>query len=164
VRGTKVGRILIAEDEEGLCEFYDALLTMDGHTVIGVARDGISAVRMFKSADPPPDVLLLDHYMPGITGLEAARQILKDYPSACIVMITADNSIQEEASAMGVRAFLTKPLGVRDIESAIERLWPGADFEDHRSRGTTQAPTRNRTSKPMGDIEASDATTRSRSV
>jgi DNA-binding NarL/FixJ family response regulator len=69
---------------------------------------------------PAPDAVLMDHRMPGMTGLVAARKILDADPSACIIMITGDSSLIAEARRAGVKAFLTKPLALKDLQQTVD--------------------------------------------
>lgn len=71
-------RILIGEDESVTALGLEQDLRSLGHTVVGIAGDGASAVAMARTMDP--DLVLLDVRMPHLDGLTAARQIHEDRP------------------------------------------------------------------------------------
>lgn len=73
-----------------------------GLFVKGEASDGAEAVRLARELDP--DVIVMDHMMPNMSGLEAARQIRAERPEQRMVLCTAylSSAIQEEADGMGV--------------------------------------------------------------
>lgn len=122
-----MGRILIVDDQRPLAELFSALLEMSGHAVVGMASDGFEAVAAYGALKPAPDAVLLDHRMPGMTGLVAARKILDLDPSACIIMITGDSTLIVEARRAGVKAFLTKPLALKDLQQTVDRVLGGEE-------------------------------------
>jgi DNA-binding NarL/FixJ family response regulator len=90
-----------------------------GLVVSGEASDGQTAVAMWREIRP--DVMILDHRMPGLTGLEAAETILAEDPEQKIVLFTAylNDDAQRRAEAIGVRACLSKD----DLFRLPEVLW-----------------------------------------
>jgi hypothetical protein len=65
-----MGKILIVDDDPQLRQSFEKLLTEDGHQV-KTASSGEAALAKIESA--PPDILLLDHKLPGMTGLDLLR-------------------------------------------------------------------------------------------
>jgi len=92
--------------------------------VSGVAEDGEEAIRMFKSFEKKPKIILMDHRMPVKSGLEATKEILQMDKKVKIIFISADLSIKEEALSMGAFSFWDKPFSIdqliEEIKSAIE--------------------------------------------
>jgi CheY-like chemotaxis protein len=80
----------------------------DGLRVAGEAANGEDALRMW--GDIQPDVIVLDHHMPGLSGLEVAEIILGEQPDQPIVLFTAYAGDRSVLGAMdsGVRAVLGK--------------------------------------------------------
>jgi DNA-binding NarL/FixJ family response regulator len=108
-RETLAARILIADDNPVVRKCVGRLLC--GHQdweVCGEAADGEQAVRLAKEL--APDVLVLDFSMPGINGLEAARQIGRVSPKTAILLCTIFLSPQlvDLARAVGVAGTLGK--------------------------------------------------------
>ena len=111
-------RALIVEDDTLVGEMIQGLLEELGYAVIGKAQDGAEAVELTRSLQP--DVVLMDIEMPGISGIEATRQIFQQCPTP-VVMITAHETptLVEQASLAGVGAYLIKPPSGRELERAI---------------------------------------------
>ena len=65
-----------------------------------------------RIARQPPDLVILDHTMPGITGMNLAREIAAAHPGLPVVLYTGNSERveKEELDAAGVRALLHKPV------------------------------------------------------
>jgi two-component system phosphate regulon response regulator PhoB len=103
-------RVLIAEDDESLRALMR--LTVDvGDFDIAEAEDGNTALEAARAA--PPDLVLLDWMMPGLSGLDLCRALRADpvTAGATIVMVTARvmPEDREEAMAAGADHFVGKP-------------------------------------------------------
>jgi two-component system, response regulator PdtaR len=111
-------RVLIAEDDPVIALGLEAKLTAAGHQVVGRVGDGQAAVT--AAEDARPDAIVMDLVMPGMDGLEAARQITSNRGVA-IVAITAHDDPQLVARAIdaGVAAYLVKPVDARQVDSAL---------------------------------------------
>lgn len=111
-------RILVAEDESiirmGLCR----VLEEAGHHVVA-APDGRTAVRLARETGP--DVVILDIKMPGMDGLEAAREIYRQRPRP-ILLLTAygDRELVEQAAQLPIMAYLIKPVEERELLASLE--------------------------------------------
>jgi AmiR/NasT family two-component response regulator len=112
-------RVLIAEDETIIRMDLRGLLEGAGHEVCAEAKDGVEAVELARSRQP--DVALLDVKMPGLDGIEAARQILDERPIP-IVMLTAygQDELVSRAIEVGVFGYLVKPFREADVLPAIQ--------------------------------------------
>ncbi|MBN1582798.1 MAG: response regulator [Anaerolineae bacterium] len=111
-------RALIAEDETLVSEMLYGLLDEMGYAVAGRALDGVQAVDMVQRMRP--DFVLMDIEMPGIDGIEAARQIRDGCPTPVIVLTSYERpELVEQASAAGVGAYLVKPPNARELDRAI---------------------------------------------
>ena len=83
--------MLIADDHRLFGQALEAILATDDRLeVIGHASDGAEAVQLGLNVDP--DVILMDIAMPIMDGLQATKQIQKQKPQACILMLTGSNS------------------------------------------------------------------------
>lgn len=112
-------RIVIAEDEAIIRLDLRELLEEEGYEVVGEAGRGDQAVELV--AQLAPDVVILDVKMPGVDGIEAARQIAES-ASCAILMLTAfsQREIVEQARDAGALAYLVKPFHKSDVVPAIE--------------------------------------------
>src|SRR6478752_2023324 len=116
-------RIFIADDHEVVRKGLCALLQADpNYQICGEAADGREAVD--KVRELKPDVIILDIGMPGLNGLEATRQIMKDDPRAKVLILTLHDSDQvvREVLNAGARGFLLKSDAARDLVVAVEAL------------------------------------------
>lgn len=111
--------IVIAEDEAIIRLDLRELLEEEGYVVVGEAGRGDLAVTLVRELRP--DVVILDVKMPGLDGIEAARQITAEGICA-ILMLTAfsQREIVEQARDAGAMAYLVKPFQKADLVPAIE--------------------------------------------
>ena len=116
-------RILVADDHEVVRHGVRALLeARPGWQVVAEAVDGREAVEKAKRLQP--DVIILDIGMPGLNGLDAARQILKAAPKSGILILTMHESEQvvREVLAAGARGYVLKSDAGRDLVNAVEAV------------------------------------------
>jgi DNA-binding NarL/FixJ family response regulator len=122
-------RILIAEEHLIARVGVTTIVNMQPDmTVVAEAANGLQAVEMFRKH--LPDVTLLDLRMPGMTGLEAAAAIRREYPKARLIALTTyggDEDIRRALQA-GVQAYLTKDVLHDDLLKAIRAVHAGHPF------------------------------------
>jgi DNA-binding NarL/FixJ family response regulator len=127
--GAQPIRILIAEDHLIARVGVSTIVNMQPDmTVVAEAANGLQAVEMFRKH--LPDVTLLDLRMPGMTGLEAAAAIRREYPKARLIALTTyggDEDIRRALQA-GVQAYLTKDVLHDDLLKAIRAVHAGHPF------------------------------------
>jgi two-component system chemotaxis response regulator CheY len=116
-----LARVLIVEDDDSLRTLYQIALKLKGHDVIGTACDGNEAIDMFKNFAIKPDIILMDHRMPGKNGLEATREILQMNGKSKVIFASADQAVREEAIALGARSFKPKPFSLEKLCSNIKK-------------------------------------------
>lgn len=118
-------RAVICDDHRLLLEALATALAGHGYTIEATATTPADAVRAVATYDP--DVLLIDVMFPVGSGLEAARQVLREHPRTKVVMITGTESVQPlvEALEMGVAGYMRKDQRVDAIARVIERAVSG---------------------------------------
>ncbi|SNY92741.1 Response regulator receiver domain-containing protein [Cohaesibacter sp. ES.047] len=86
------------------------------------AASGKMAVALCKTI--PFHFLFIDYSMPGLNGLDAAKEMLKSLPDSSIVLITAtkDPKLQEDALFAGLAGFLHKPFLPHDVDAILHPL------------------------------------------
>jgi AmiR/NasT family two-component response regulator len=111
-------RVLICEDEGLTALRLRTSLTHLGYEVVGEARDGEAAVA--AALQLAPEAILMDIRMPKLDGLEATERIMRERPTA-IVMLTAysDRELVEAALNAGASGYLVKPVDDEQIEPAL---------------------------------------------
>ena len=112
-------RAVIADDEPLMREQLRARLAeaCPELEIVGEARNGREAVQLFEAKRP--DVCFLDVQMPGVNGVEAARQIGR---RAHLVFVTAYDHYAVQAFAQGVLDYLVKPLELDRLAETVARL------------------------------------------
>ena len=114
-------RLVIADDNPMIREgLRSAIATSDDLVTVGVAADGAEALRLVRELDP--DVIVLDHRMPGQRGLDVAARLRVDSPDIAVVMFTLDEGIRELALAAGVAAFIPKDTPLGTLLAEIRRV------------------------------------------
>jgi len=110
---------LIADDEPLLREILEARLAAvwPELQIVAQARNGRQAIELFEQHRPT--ICFLDVHMPGLSGVEVARQIGK---SAHLVFVTAFDQYALEAFQHGVLDYLVKPVTAARLSETVERL------------------------------------------
>jgi two-component system cell cycle response regulator CpdR len=116
-----MARILLAEDDDQLRIFLSRGLQRAGHLVESVA-DGTAALALAK--DSQFDLLLADVVMPGLDGIELAREAARLQPSIRIMFLTgfAAVAVRETDLAAKRPRVLAKPFHLRHLIEEIEAL------------------------------------------
>ena len=113
-------RLVLVDDDAALRLALHELLVDAGYDVVGEAGDGAAGLAVISEVRP--DVVLLDLRMPGMGGVEMARQLRERSPNVRIIMFSAyaDLGLQSILSDLGVSAYLIKGCPYRRIVAAIE--------------------------------------------
>lgn len=101
--------ILIVEDDRSLRCLYERVLKIAGFHVSGMAKNGMEAVKLYKTLHIKPELILMDYRMPIKNGIEAMKEIIQYDNSAKIIFTSADHVIEKEALREGAIEFLHKP-------------------------------------------------------
>ncbi len=114
------GKILIADDEEGLRWVLEKGLRQAGYRVTAV-KDGESALQ--EAEAEPFDLIFLDIRMPGIDGLTLLGRLRQSRPDAFVVIMTAHGSMETAITAMqrGAYDYLAKPFDIDEVLLLAER-------------------------------------------
>jgi two-component system, response regulator PdtaR len=111
-------RIVVADDEVDMRDYLQTILPCFGHSVVAVAETGRELVE--KCRQTRPDLVITDIKMPDMDGIDAAKQIYKDFPIP-VILVSAyhDQEMVERAEENHILAFLVKPIKQADLEPAI---------------------------------------------
>ena len=112
-------RILVAEDEAIIRLDLVETLREEGYDVVAETGRGDDALRLVDEVKP--DLAILDVRMPGLDGIEVAREIVSNR-SAAVLILTAfgQRELVERAAEAGALAYLVKPWQRNDLVPAIE--------------------------------------------
>jgi PAS domain S-box-containing protein len=139
-------RILIVDDEPSLAAVGREILGAAGYRVAALT-DSREALRVFERAPERFDLVLTDMTMPGMSGAELARRILRVRPEMPIFLCTGFSGAMtpERAEAMGIRAFFMKPLDYAAVAETIRSIFDGVpetEVVDPACRFGVRAPRR----------------------
>jgi two-component system response regulator NreC len=116
-------RILIADDNESVRRGVIRILAArPSSEICGMAKDGAEAVQ--KARELSPDLILMDVSMPGLNGLDAAREIRQGRSRAKILMLSQHDPAQllPRAIQAGAQACVDKSRLGADLLPAIEKV------------------------------------------
>jgi DNA-binding NarL/FixJ family response regulator len=145
----KRARVLLADDHALVSAGISKLLEND-FDLIGTVADGRALVAAVRERHP--DVILLDISMPVLNGLEAARQIRKDSPTAKLIFVTvhSDTPYVIEAFRAGASGYVLKRSAAAELLTAVHQvldnnvyltpLIRGAAVEDFLKAPSDQGP------------------------
>jgi DNA-binding NarL/FixJ family response regulator len=122
----KKAGVFIVDDHllfiQGLVSLLD---DMKDVMVMGHAKSIADAVLFCK--DHQPDLILMDHYLPDGTGIDAAKQLIRHDPNLKIIILTMakDRQIMNMARNVGVKAYLLKDIGREELQEHITIVMNG---------------------------------------
>lgn len=127
----RIIRILIADDEEGIRR--GVRRTLDGVTVRSEALGGTFTTVIEEAADGPTalrkleesriDIIMLDHQMPGCTGMDILDKLVIEKSTTLAIMVTAYASLEMavKATKQGAFDFLAKPFTPGDLRKVVKK-------------------------------------------
>ena len=114
-------RTVVVDDEqlarEELCFLLGQIAGVD---VVAQAGDGVAALDVI--AEHTPDLVMLDVQMPGLTGFEVARRLLRGGTDSHLVFVTAYDRHAIEAFDVNAVDYLLKPVEAERLATAVERV------------------------------------------
>ncbi|KLV24761.1 response regulator [Niallia circulans] len=117
-----MARILIVDDAKFMRLTLSNILTRANHEVVGEGENGKEAIRLYRELDP--DLVTMDITMPEMNGLDAVKEIKKEFPQAKIIMCSAmgQQKMVVEAIEAGAKDFIVKPFDDTRVLDAINRV------------------------------------------
>ena len=112
-------RIVVADDEPDMLDYFRRILVDLGHQVVGTAENGVELVDQCRVQQP--DLVITDIIMPEQDGIESIIEICRNTPLP-IVLVTGHSAPEHLMDALSelVLAYLAKPFKRADLEKAIE--------------------------------------------
>jgi diguanylate cyclase (GGDEF)-like protein len=155
----EVYRVLVIDDSRSTSQLYAAALE-EGGMITRIANSAREAMRVLL--DFSPEIILLDLYMPEISGVELA-QVIRQYPSLLAIPIVfisaeADEAVQTRALGRGGDGFLTKPLDLATLTDQVRiRAQRYRQLRDSMQRDSLTGLLNHRNAKEFLDAEVSRA-------
>jgi DNA-binding NarL/FixJ family response regulator len=125
-------RILVVEDFAPWRRLISSMLEQEPQfRIVGEVADGLEAVQ--KAKEMKPDLILLDIWLPGLNGFDAARQIRRCAPKSKILFLSQESSKDVVQEALGIGAgFVVKTDAGRELLSAMKAVMLGEQFLSSR--------------------------------
>lgn len=135
---TGTERILFVEDEETLAQLGREMLETLGYETV-VRTDPKDALTAFLTIPQRFDLVITDQTMPQMTGDILAREMLRVRPDLPIVLLTGFSHVMdwEKAKALGIQAYLKKPLSLYELAVGIRQVLDGKSKD---CRGKAERP------------------------
>ena len=117
-------KLLLADDQILFIESLRKVINLstDDIEIVGVATNGLEAVRMARESEP--DVILMDIRMPEMDGVQAAVECMRNDPAVKIIMLTTfdDDDYVHTALKAGAKGYLLKDIPLDDLVNAIRTV------------------------------------------
>jgi DNA-binding NtrC family response regulator len=110
---------LVVDNEASFASFLEEFFKIEGHFILRAvtAKDALEKARQFQ-----PDLILLSNQLKGDSGLTLLPELLLEHPSAAVILMANQPSIQEAVEAMknGAVDYLERPLDLQKLKQAID--------------------------------------------
>ena len=112
-------RILVVDDEANIVSSLKEILSDEGYNVSG-AQDGLNALDMIHS--DPPDLLLLDVWVPGMDGIEVLKTVKTYHPEIEVLVMSGHGTIDTavKATKLGAFDFIEKPFSMDSLIQSVK--------------------------------------------
>ena len=117
-----IERILFVDDEEEIALMGKEMLERLGYAV-EIRTSSTDALHRFRAQPSDFDLVVTDQTMPGLTGTRLASELLAIRPDLPVVLMTGFSAAvtPESVERLGVRAYVMKPVIMRDLAMAVRR-------------------------------------------
>ena len=112
--------ILVVEDSPDILTLVDRLLTARGHTVLSAPDPDHASFVIAEHGGKPPDLLLVDIVLAGVSGVDYARSMRGAYPTLKIVFMTGWPHRAPTALRSALGPVLRKPFTAQELFDIIE--------------------------------------------
>lgn len=131
---------VIVDDHPPIVDSITRVLAASGVEVIGSAGNGTDAIDAIRRLRP--QIALVDVRMPGLSGMDVARAIVKEIPQTAICLYTghSERALLLEAIDLGVRGFVLKEAPLVDLIRAVETVARGGTYVDPVLAGILTSP------------------------
>jgi len=131
--------IIIADDSLLMRKNLKTILQEAGFRVVAEASNGKEAVQLYR--DFKPDIMTMDITMPVMSGIDAVKQIVSEFPDAKIIMISAldQKRMVFKAIENGAKQYIVKPFKVSKVLESVYKV-----MEDVKRTDSSEEPVKNK--------------------
>jgi len=128
-------RILVVDDEPSIAQCTAEVLEIAGFRV-SIETDSLRAAERLRAAPNHFDLLVTDQTMPRLTGHQLAIEAMIERPDLPVLLVTGHSAAvdEQQALALGIKAFLRKPVPRIDLLNAVKNALPEAAPRKARAR------------------------------
>ncbi|MEU8762500.1 response regulator [Streptomyces sp. NPDC048659] len=115
--------VLVVDDDTRVAKINAAYVAkVPGFQVVAVAHSAAEALARLADAEPPVDLVLLDHYLPDGNGLAVVRELRARGQQSDVIMVTAARDVATVQAAMrhGALQYLVKPFSFAGLRAKLE--------------------------------------------
>lgn len=123
-------RVLIVDDEPGFRSAMARMLERLGFSTL-VAEDGVQGLELVKRENP--SLVVLDQRMPGLTGVEVARELDRLGYRVPIVLVSGAGDVEDLARQAGIPFWASKPIGRSELLDLLRRVGFVVSVDDPRA-------------------------------
>jgi DNA-binding response OmpR family regulator len=130
------GTILVVDDDQLTCELVQVALAVEGFHVL-IATAGPEALALFRQHAAEIRAVLLDLWMPGMSGKAVCEEIYRTHPGTRIILMTAVSGASAQVGMAGVpvAGFLSKPFHHAELLAKIHEVVEGIGDPRRERRG-----------------------------
>lgn len=132
-------RILIVDDEKNIVSSLKGILSDEGYEVIETG-DGVEALEIIQT--DPPDLVLLDIWLPGMDGIEVLKTVKAYHPEIEVLIMSGHGTIDTavKATKLGAQDFIEKPFSLDRITQSIKDVLRNKRTSTHIEEKSALSP------------------------
>ena len=121
--------ICIVDDEPSILNTLSSILEDEGYQV-SLAKSGTEALKLICAE--PPELVILDIWMPEIDGLETLKRIRQQFPNLMVIMMSGHGSVETavKATKLGAYDYLEKPLDLEKVTILVRNALHQSKLEE----------------------------------
>ncbi len=111
---------LVVDDSEFARKTLTKILNTIGGCLVGEAISGQDAVQKYRNLKP--DIVFMDITMPGMEGIDALEQIIRDDNTARVIMVSSlsHKTLVQDALKKGAKHYITKPVSNKSLAEVVQ--------------------------------------------
>lgn len=116
-------RIMVVDDSSITIKKLTQILEQIGHQVVCFSKTGADTVTLYEQYQP--DIVTMDITMPDMDGIVATSHLIKAFPNALVIMVTAHGQEQMviESIEAGAKGYVLKPIKPDKLQEMIEKVY-----------------------------------------